>query len=412
MIEIIAKKGRGWMKFFHTSDWHFGKLVQGVYMTEDQRYVMQQFMKDIEREKPDAVIIAGDLYDRAVPPTEAVNLLNEVFETIVLKLKTPVLAIAGNHDSPSRLDFGSNIMKANGCHIIGQITKELQPIVLKDEHGEVHIHLIPYSDPSVVRHVFADEDIRTHHDAMKKITEHITANMDPSARHVFVGHAFVTPHGEEQENTSDSERPLAIGGTEQVDANLFAKFHYTALGHLHQAHFVHAENIRYAGSPLKYSISEEMHRKGYYIVELDGQGAIMVEKKLLTPIRDMRTVEAKMDDLLKQPINDDYVFIRLLDETPVLSPMEKVRSVYPNAMHVERSLAHATASVSSNGERVARHKMDDLSLFRAFYQEVKNEAVSEETEAIFTEVLHELLQGEHKESEQTSKEVAAAKELL
>ncbi|MBB6447423.1 exonuclease SbcCD subunit D [Bacillus benzoevorans] len=400
------------MKFFHTSDWHFGKLVQGVYMTADQRYCMQQFINDIEAEKPDAVIIAGDLYDRAVPPTEAVNLLNEVLETIVLKLKTPVLAIAGNHDSPSRLDFGSNIMKSNGCHIIGKISKELEPIVLNDEHGEVHFHLVPYSDPSVVRHEFEDEEVRTHNDAMKKITEHIAANLDQNARHVLVGHAFVTPHGERQENSSDSERPLAIGGTEQVDANLFAPFHYTALGHLHQAHFVHDEKIRYAGSPLKYSISEEKHKKGYYIVELDGQGAMTVEKRLLTPIRDMRTVAAKIDDLLKHSINEDYVFVRLLDETPVLSPMEKVRSVYPNAMHVERNIVLATASESANGERVARHKMDDLSLFRAFYQEVKNEAVSEETEAIFTEVLHELLQGEHKEFKQTSKEVAAAKELL
>ena len=159
------------MKFFHTADWHLGKLVQGVYMTEDQRHVLQDFIKAIEDEKPDAVIIAGDLYDRAVPPTEAVNLLDEVLETIVLKLKTPVLAIAGNHDSPSRLHFASRMMKANGCHIVGQISKTMEPIVLKDEHGEVHFHLVPYADPSVVRHVFEDEEIRTHNDAMKKITE-------------------------------------------------------------------------------------------------------------------------------------------------------------------------------------------------------------------------------------------------
>ena len=398
------------MKFFHTSDWHFGKLVQGVYMTEDQRYVMQEFIQAIENEKPDAVVIAGDLYDRAVPPTEAVNLLDEVLETVVLKLKTPVLAISGNHDSPSRLDFGSKLMKANGCHMIGQISKDLKPVVLKDEHGEVHFYLVPFADPSVVRHVFEDDEIRTHNDAMKKITETISGRLDPNARHVFVGHAFVTPHGEQQENTSDSERPLAIGGTEQVDAALFTNFHYTALGHLHQAHFVQNERIRYAGSPLKYSISEEKHKKGYYIVELDAAGSMTIEKKLLTPIRDMRTVEAKMDDLLKHPINEDYVFVRLLDETPVLSPMEKVRSVYPNAMHVERNIILPTASGSSDVERVARHKMDDLSLFRAFYQEVKNTEVNEETEAIFTEVLHELLQEEHKDFKQTSGEAAAAKE--
>lgn len=397
------------MKFFHTADWHLGKLVQGVYMTEDQRYVIQEFMKAIEDEKPDAVIIAGDLYDRGVPPTEAVNLLDEILETIVLKLKTPVLAIAGNHDSPSRLDFGSKIMTANGCHIIGQITKSIDPVVLKDEHGAVHFHLVPYADPSVVRHIFEDEEIRTHNDAMKKVTEHIGANLDAGARHVFVGHAFVTPHGEQEENTSDSERPLAIGGAEHVDANLFSKFHYTALGHLHQAHYVLNETIQYSGSPLKYSISEEHHQKGFYIVNLDAYGQIELEKRLLTPIRDMRTVEATIDELLKHDKNEDYVFVKLLDETPILSPMERIRSVYPNAMHVERKIQLPTAKEGQAGERVARHKLDDLSLFRAFYQEMKNSPVTEDTEAIFKEVLQELLHDQNEHYKLAVKEIAASK---
>lgn len=404
----MNKKERDSMKFFHTADWHLGKLVQGVYMTEDQHHILQEFIKAIEDEKPDAVIIAGDLYDRAVPPTEAVKLLDEVLETIVLKLETPVLALAGNHDSPSRLDFASNIMKANGCHIVGQISKNIDPIILEDESGEVHFHLVPYADPSVVRHIFADDDIRTHNDAMKKITEEITANMDPNARHVLVGHAFVTPHGEHEDNTSDSERPLAIGGTEQVDANHFSKFHYTALGHLHQAHFVLNETIQYSGSPLKYSISEERHKKGFYIVEIDAEGKITVEKRLLTPLHDMRTVEATMEDLLKHEKNDDYVFVRLLDETPVLSPMEKVRSVYPNAMHVERNVQFQSAGSGQDGVKGVKQKMDDLSLFRAFYQEVKGTAASEETEAIFTEVLQEQLHGEE-EFNAAAKQIAATK---
>ncbi|WML43920.1 exonuclease SbcCD subunit D [Neobacillus sp. PS3-40] len=395
------------MKFFHTADWHLGKLVQGVYMTEDQRHILKELIVAIEEEKPDAVIIAGDLYDRGVPPTEAVNLLDEVLETIVIKLKTPVIAIAGNHDSPSRLHFASKIMKANGCHIIGQISKDMEPIVLKDEHGEVHFHLVPYADPSIVRNVFEDEEIRTHNDAMKKMTETIAANMNPKARHVLVGHAFVTPHGEQQDNTSDSERPLAIGGAEHVDAIHFSNFHYTALGHLHQAHFVLNETIQYSGSPLKYSISEERHKKGYYIVELDAQGNTSLEKRLLTPLREMRTVEATMEDLLKHPINEDYVFVRLLDVTPVLSPMEKVRSVYPNAMHVERNMQHQAVKDGQEGTRVARHKMDDLTLFRAFYQEVKNTAVTEETEAIFTEVLQELMQDGNDKYKLAAKEIAA-----
>lgn len=391
------------MKFFHTADWHLGKLVQGVYMTDDQRYILKQFVQAVKEEKPDAVIIAGDLYDRAVPPTEAVHLLDEVLETIVLKLKTPVIAVAGNHDSPGRLNFGSSIMKENGFHIVGSFTKDLEPVVLHDEHGEVHFHLIPYCDPSVVRNVLGDEAIRTHNDAARKITEKITNNMESNSRHVAVGHAFVTPFGEEEENTSDSERPLSIGGAEYVDAHHFSPFHYTALGHLHQAHHVLREKIRYAGSILKYSISEENHKKGFLVVEMDKEGNPSVEKRLMNPKRDIRTVEATMEDLLTYPVNKDYVFVQLMDEAPVLSPMEKVRSVYPNAMHVERkNLLLSTASIQGN-ELMNRSKMNDLDLFKAFYKEVKGEDVAEETEAIFKEVLDELLKEEN-ETQTVTKE--------
>ena len=378
------------MKLFHTADWHLGKLVQGVSMTEEQRFVLQQFIEAIAEEKPDAVIIAGDLYDRAVPPTDAVNLLDEVLETIVLKLKTPVIAVSGNHDSPGRLNFGSRLMKSNGLYITGQLKKDVEPIVIQDEFGEVHFHLVPYADPSQVRHVLDDEQIRTHDDAMKKMVAHIESSLDSSKRHVLVGHAFVTPHGEEEENTSDSERPLAIGGAEYVSASHFKNFHYTALGHLHQAHYVLNETIRYSGSPLKYSISEEHHQKGFHIVQMDELGNVSVEKRLLIPNRDIRTVEGKMEDILLQEINHDYVFVKLLDETPILFPMEKIRSVYPNAMHVERKILSAT---KDNEESTvgSRRKMDDLALFNAFYEEVKGVQASEETEQIFKEVLQEFL---------------------
>jgi DNA repair protein SbcD/Mre11 len=381
------------MKFFHTADWHLGKLVQGVYMTEDQRYILDQFIAAIKEEKPDAVIIAGDLYDRAVPPTDAVQLLDEIFETIVLDLNTPVLAVSGNHDSPSRLNFVSKITQRNGLHIVGNFTKDLQPVIINDEHGEVHFHLVPYCDPSVVRTVFGDEEIRTHNDAAKKIVETIKENRNEAKRHVFVGHAFVTPMGEEEPNTSESERPLSIGGAEYVDAHHFTEFHYTALGHLHQAHKVLEDKIRYAGSPLKYSISEEHHNKGFYVVEMDGDGKVTHEKRTLTPRRDIRTVESTIDDLLQHPVNEDYVFVKLLDETPVLSPMEKVRSVYPNAMHVERK-NYAFAPSVDREEVKDRSKMNELDLFKAFYKEVKGEQAKEETESLFKEVLDELLQGE------------------
>ncbi|MFJ8065844.1 exonuclease SbcCD subunit D [Psychrobacillus sp. NPDC096426] len=374
------------MKFIHTADWHLGKLVQGVYMTEEQQFVLKQLLEAIDQEKPDAVIIAGDLYDRAVPPTEAVNLLDDILAEIVLKRQIPVLSIAGNHDSPGRLNFGSKLMKEAGLHIVGQLMKEPKPVILNDAFGEVHFHLIPYTDPSQVRYLLENESVISHQTAMKAIIEVIEKQADPTKRHVFVGHAFVTPHGQEEENTSESERPLAIGGAEYVDAALFEKFNYTALGHLHQAHYVLNETIQYAGSPLKYSISEEHHKKGFFIVELDEVGNVAIEKRLLTPNRDMRTVEGYMQEILQQPVSEDFVFVKLLDETPILSPMEQIRTVYPNAMHVERKIFRST-STSTESKTMPRRKMDDFTLFQAFYAELSGKMPTEETEVLFKEAL-------------------------
>src|SRR5690625_429457 len=387
------------MRIFHTADWHLGKLVQGVYMTEDQRFILEQFIEAIKTEQPDVVIVAGDLYDRAVPPTEAVHLLNEVLDTIVLELGIHVLAIAGNHDSPSRLEFVSKLMEKNGYHIVGQLTEELEPVILHDENGEVHFHLVPYCDPSVVRTIFNDDDVRTHNDVMEKVIQQITKQMDPNARHVFVGHAFVTPSGEKQDNTSDSERPLSIGGAEYVDAHHFEKLHYTALGHLHQAHYVGNETVRYAGSILKYSISEKHHNKGFTIIELDEHGQVTIDKRSLQPRRDMRTVEATLEELLTHLVNEDYVFVHLTDETPILSPMEKVRSVYPNALHIERKNYFMALGSDQDGQAIERTKLSDLELFKSFYKEVKGIEVTEETETIFKEVLDDLLINESERGE-------------
>ncbi|MDW0117121.1 exonuclease SbcCD subunit D [Sporosarcina thermotolerans] len=378
------------MKFFHTADWHLGKLVKGVYMTEGQRHVLRQFIDAIKEEKPDVILIAGDLYDRAVPPTDAVTLLDEVLREIVVDLKTPVIAVAGNHDSPSRLDFGSELMRRNGYFIEGRLKHKVKPVVFNDSFGEVHFHLVPYADPSICRQVYEDENIIDFNSAMKRVIQKIEFKED--ARHVFVGHAFVTPHGEEEENTSDSERPLAIGGAEYVSAQLFKPFHYTALGHLHQAHHVSNETIRYSGSPMKYSISEENHKKGFYIVEMDGEGNIDVQKRLLAPKHDMRTVEGEMDEILTHPPSDDYVFVKLHDATPVLFPMEKVKSIYPNAMHIERNVGRTAATLERHDSAV-QEKPDDMTLFRYFYTQMNDIEPDAETERIFDEVLREVKGG-------------------
>lgn len=380
------------MKILHTADWHLGKLIHGVYMTDDQRYVFQQLYSYIEEEKPDVVIVAGDLYDRAIPPTEAVELLNEIFEKIVLELETPVIAISGNHDSQHRIDFGSKIMEGKGLHLVGELKYPFPTVTLNDSDGEVCFHLFPYAEPGQVRHILDNEEIRTHDDAMKVIIEKTKEEWDPSVRHVAVGHAFVTAGGEKEENTSDAERPLSIGGADYVNSVYFQDFHYTALGHLHQAHFVKKETIRYSGSPMKYSISEENHKKGFYIINMDGVGNVEIEKRELESLRDMRTVEGTLEELLTNEKSDDYLFVTLLDENPVLQPMEKLRSVYPNVMHIERRTKKDKAE-SNNGIK-NRHQIDELSLFQAFYKEMKGSSLTEEKEKIFCEVLAEVKRGE------------------
>ena len=382
------------MKFIHTADWHLGKLIQGVYMTEDQRYVLQQLIEVVKEERPDAVVIAGDLYDRAIPPTEAVELLDDILEQIVIDLATPVIAIAGNHDSPDRINFASKILAGHGLHLVGQLHSELKPVVLHDEFGEVHFHLVPYADPAYIRHQLKDDTIHSHDDAMRAIVSRLETFLAPTARHVFVGHAFVTPGGEPKLNTSTSERPLAIGGAEHVRADYYQAFHYTALGHLHQAHYVQMEKIRYAGSPLKYSISEEHHHKGFLMVELDGSGAVVVEKRPLTPIRDMRRVTGTMEEIERHPICDDYVFVRLLDENPLFFPMEKVRAVYPNALHVERKVRQPIDGLPTNGDgaQIGRLSADPVSLFASFYQEVNGIELSKEKRKRFAEVYLEVVQ--------------------
>lgn len=382
------------MKFFHTADWHLGKLIHGVYMTEDQAYVLKQLVHDIAHDRPDAVIVAGDIYDRAVPPIEAVELLNDTLEKIVLELDIPVLAISGNHDSPDRLAFGRKMMESRGLYIAGNLRNGVKTVRLTDTSGEVHFHLLPYADPAFVRHFYSDDEIRTHNDAMQKLVEHL--KLDPKARHVCVGHAFVTPHGEARENTSDSERPLSIGGAEHVHAEHFASFHYTALGHLHQRHYVHRPNIRYAGSPLKYSASEAAHNKGYTVVEIDEDGSVTCEERKLNPKRDLVKIEARMEDILQLERSEDYAFVTLTDETPVLFPMEKIRTVYPNAMHVERKTFLNRGKESIDQSQPVNRFADPEQLFAAFYGEVSGIELDQSKRNWFSKIYKEVLEEEGK----------------
>lgn len=385
----ITLKGVGYVKILHTADWHLGKVVQGISMVEDQRFILQQLIGKIDELQPDVVIVAGDLYDRSIPPVEAVHLLDAVFNEIVKERKIPLLAIAGNHDSTSRVNFGSTIFSASGLYMQGKLSKEMEPVILSDEFGEVSFYLVPFADPQEVRFVFDDEEVRSNQQAMEKIIGTIAEDQN---RSVCIAHAFVTKNGEQQENPDDGERPLSIGGSECIDAQLFERFNYTALGHLHQAHFVQSEKIRYSGSPLKYSVSEETHKKGFLMIDLQQDGQIAVEKHPFFPLRDLRRVKGYMADILQMEPSDDYVYVTLLDETVIITPMEKIRTIFPNAMHIERSIIRGEQEIAPLGE--SKQAMDTPTLFKAFYEEILGDAPNEDMNELFNELLAEELADE------------------
>ena len=256
---------------------------------------------------------------------------------------------------------------------------------------------MPFAEPSTVRAIYEDDSITTHEAGMAKIIEQIKPTLDETKRNIIVAHAFITKDGMPEQNTSDSERKLTIGGTECIKAALFEPFCYTALGHLHQAHFVANETIQYSGSPLKYSESEVTHKKGFLIVELDEKGNVEIEKRLLTPIREMRIVTGMLDEIQQHPRNEDYVFVKLLDENYVKGAAELVRTVYPNALHIERTAVYQ--QLEQQTTTMSRVEMDDSELFELFYIEMTGQALSDETKEIYTEVLQQLIDSEREMQE-------------
>lgn len=354
------------MKFIHTADWHLGKIVHGIYMTENQRDMLQQFLQIVEEEQPDAIIIAGDLYDRSVPPTEAVDLLDEILFTINIKMKIPVIAISGNHDSAERLAFGSSWYKHSQLYISGKLEEEIEPIRL---HG-VNFYCVPYAEPGIVRQLHNDESIHSHQEAMKSIINRIESKMNRNEPNVLIGHAFVIGG-----QTSDSERTLSVGGSGCVSADLFSSFDYTALGHLHSPDAIKHPTIFYAGSLLKYSFSEAKQKKSINIVEMNEDGSFTVEKRPLIPNQDMREIEGFFDELMAAEVyqnqnREDYLKITLLDEGAILDPIQKLRQVYPNVLQLERKWDLIDSRNDQSFTAVKGENKSELQLFESFYRQM------------------------------------------
>ena len=373
------------MKFIHTSDWHIGRQFHNVSLLEDQRHVLSQIIAYIEHESVDALVIAGDIYDRSVPPAKAVELLDSVVSTLCSDMGVPIILIPGNHDGAERLRFGSRQLRTAGLHIIGDLGEIENPVVIKAAGTEVAFYGIPYNDPETVRNQFAVE--LTGFDAAHSfLVERIKAVKLAGRPAVLISHCFLEG-GEE----SESERPLSIGGADRVSHLPCVDFDYVALGHLHGPQYKGEEHIRYSGSILKYSFSEQHQRKAVTLVEIDDDGLQSTRQLPLQPLRDMRIVEGQMQDILQQgrvdPNNQDYLLVRLSDRQAILDPMTKLREVYPNVLHLEKPGMLATGAQQMNRETLKRGELD---MFRDFFVQVTGVSLSDDQDEAIAGAIGEL----------------------
>ncbi|MDB8551993.1 exonuclease subunit SbcD [Turicibacter sanguinis] len=378
------------MRLMHLGDLHFGKMVNGFSMIEDQEFVLEQIKQYIQTYRPDAVMLAGDIYDRSVPPARAVALYNQFLKDLLIELKTPVLAIAGNHDGAELIDFGHELFEAAQYYVAGNFTKIIKKVRLQDDAGPVNFYLLPFADYAVVREALNHPEIKSLNDAMKAIME---ANpIDSTERNVLITHAFVV--GGEAPEQSESEKKLVVGGKESVDATLLEHFDYVALGHLHRTQRVNSDKIRYSGSLLKYSFSEEHYHKSMTMIDLDAEGEISIELLPLKPRRDMRTITGKLDELLtlEDEGQEDYLRVILTDEGELLEPMAKLRQVYPNVMllELERRFSEFKGSQLSAS---ARQTKSTEELFADFYEHHRGESLHEAGKQVIEQTI-KVMKGE------------------
>lgn len=375
------------MRFIHTSDWHLGRIFYGEHLTADQSYILHNFLDLVADVRPQAVLIAGDIYDRAVPPVEAVELLNEVLARLTLDMRIPVIMIAGNHDSPERVGFGNRLLAKQGLHVIGPLASTVSTVSIEDEFGPVHFVPITYAEPSVVKVTYGLEATMNHEQAMQFLVQQSAATIPAGRRSVAIAHAYITG-GEE----SESERPLTVGGSGTVSSTIFQPFHYTALGHLHKAQRAGAENIRYSGSLLKYSFSETGQHKGVFVIDMDRAGKTEVQFVPLKPRRDVRCIEGYMNDLLKAPASfsgqEDYIMANLLDEQPVLDPMGRLRQIYPNILGASRKIVSAVTDL--NGPAGDHRSLSEQEIFRSFFEQVAGRVLSDQENSLFCRIVEDV----------------------
>ncbi len=373
------------MKFIHLSDLHIGKRVNEFSMYEDQNYILKKIIEIIDNEKPDAVLIAGDVYDKSIPSTDAVTLFDD-FLYMLSKRDLQVFVISGNHDSPERLSFASRLIEKSGIHISPVYNGEIKPITIQDELGAVNIYMLPFIKPSNVRRYF-DEEITSYTDAVGKAIEEM--KLDNTQRNVLVTHQFVTGS-----SRTESEE-ISVGGTDNVDVSVFANFDYVALGHIHRAQNCTTEKVRYCGTPLKYSFSEANDVKSVTIVELLQKGDLKISTAELSPKHDMKEIKGTYDELTAKSFYEnttyqtDYMHITLTDEEDIPDAVGKLRTIYKNLMKLDYDNKRTRQSVQITGVSDIENK-SPIKLFDDFYELQNNQPMNDEQRAFVNELIEKI----------------------
>ena len=376
------------MKLIHLSDLHIGKRVNEISMIEDQEFILHQILQIIEEEKADALLIAGDVYDKSVPSAEAVTLFDD-FLCQLAQRKIPTLIISGNHDSPERLAFGNRLMEECGIHISPVYDGSVATVTLSDEHGEVDFWLLPFIKPAHVKRYFPDAGIESYTDACRVAVEHM--GIDASIRNVLLTHQFVTGS-----ITCESEE-ISVGGTDNVDASVFADFDYVALGHIHGPQNIGSNHIRYCGTPLKYSFSEERHHKSVTVVNLGPKGELELTLRPLVPKHDLRSIRGTFAELTDKTFysstaTDDYLQVILTDEEDVPEAIGKLRVIYPNMMKLTYDNTRTRVNQVIDGAVDVQRK-SPLELFDELYELQNNQPMSEEQRTFALELIESIWEG-------------------
>ena len=377
------------MRFLHLSDLHLGKRVNEFSMLEDQAYILKEILNIIDEQKVEAVLIAGDVYDKVIPPAEAVRLLDD-FLTRLAARELPVFLISGNHDSAERVAFGSRLMSSRQIYLSPIFESDVEPITISDRHGEINIYMLPFVKPSLVKRVYPEEEIITYQDAVNAAVQHM--QIDTDKRNVLLAHQFVTGAAR-----CDSEE-LSVGGLDDVDASIFDGFDYVALGHLHGPQKIGKETVRYSGTPLKYSFSEANQKKAAVIVDVEEKGKINIQQIPLVPKHDMREIrgtymEVTALDFYKDMKTDDYLHITLTDEEDIPDAIGKLRTIYPNIMKLSYDNLRTRAAVTVRGTAEVEEK-SPMELLKEFYELQNNQPMTDEQEEIARGMMEEIWEDE------------------